>query len=296
VILIRKLDEKLKHPPKPTFFYPFNATEAIPRGLLFVREPLSENKTKEYPYRFIFTTSNSGKILSKVGYLGPDGQSDGLLSNIRQYPTNGKLYEVPYLPYAVHQNNTEEIDDLFLSLLRNSTLDGYYGSIEFSYLQYNSSMEGVGISYTVQAPTSCEFFHYFAAFGDIRMFCKHGFIATLINTINNAFIKSLLGANAFRIEASFEKMPYLFTGFRLDVDFSSTIIHLILLFPIPMFIMTLLLEKTTKLREMMKLNGMKMKYYWITYCVIHGVIYLLFTCTLIYVCSFAFQIAFSFAK
>ncbi len=76
---------------------------------------------------------------------------------------------------------------------------------------------------------------------------------------------------------------------QLLMDQSASVFFFVFLFPLPMIMFTIVYEKTERIREMMKLSGLKMRYYWIVTFVFNFVLYLLFTAVLTYALAAALQ-------
>lgn len=311
VIMKKAIGRFPKPPPVPQIFEPLPIPTLFQLAENMVdpsEKPLFENRTAYFPHRFLFTKSEPNTVEQELGVLGPNGQASGFLGQMNQTWMSELLESigVNMVPYAVHVKDRKEMDSvMYQSQKRSGHLDAYFGAVEFSALQSNGSAGGgggdkggVGLRYTVQAAKDCSLYTVFGRFGVNSEFCSYGFTAYLMNSVNNAFVKSVFGDLAFSIKASIQKMPFISD---LDIaslmfDNSAQIIHLVLLFPLPMFIYTLLLEKTSRIREMMKLNGMRMKYYWSTYLLFNAAIYCLFTCVLCYVCSLAFGFRYAFSN
>jgi len=308
VIMKKAIGRFPKPPPTPVV----SPSMDVARVFEFIQgrlSPLSPEETPFFPFRFMYTKSNPNTVQEQLGVLGPNGQKEGFFGFMDQTDANDTLGSigVSKIPYAVYMKNASDMDNLvYNSQKSRGSMDGYYGSLEFTSLitsakndssNDKNNQKDIGIQYTVQSVSDCSLFTAFEG----RIFpglCNYGFTASLMNMVNNAFVESVLGNLAFKINTAIQKMPYIN---NLDIsalmfDNSAQIIHLVLLFPLPMFIYTLLLEKTTRIREMMKLNGMRMKYYWITYLAFNATIYFLFTCALCYICSLAFGFKWAYSN
>lgn len=283
--------------PKPVLVYsPETSLDQVWERDLFSIFSLMENETYLYPHRFFVTSPES--MRGTVGSLNRDGKGNsGLIGSVKQITGEHALYGNPNVPYATFMPSQADIDQHMYDALKNDSLDGYFGGIDFAAI--NMSLTTAALKYTIQNPVSCSAFKYFPIDGLLQhitdSICNFGFRAYLMNIVNNAFYSKLFGESTF-IRTKIMQMPYE-SSINLAAtmqDATPQIIVLILLFPLPMFMYTLVLEKTSRIREMMKLNGMSMKYYWITYYIFHFFIYIFFTCAFVWAFSMILQFKWSF--
>ncbi|KAG2382160.1 hypothetical protein C9374_005362 [Naegleria lovaniensis] len=105
--------------------------------------------------------------------------------------------------------------------------------------------------------------------------CRDVLGVGLQNWMNDAFLKNMTGSNSYRIKTSTAQMPYdtSIATFQIADLLGYFFFPMILCLLLPSFSFTVVLEKQFKLREMMKLMGMKMRYYWLVTYVFFFLLY-----------------------
>jgi len=100
--------------------------------------------------------------------------------------------------------------------------------------------------------------------------------SSAVSAVNTAIARELTGDSNFTIKAYLQQMPTTSEGTLLGslASGGGSLLGTILLFPLPLFLYPLVLEKSNKLREMMKLSGMQMKYYWLVTLGMNFILYM----------------------
>jgi ABC-type multidrug transport system ATPase subunit len=98
--------------------------------------------------------------------------------------------------------------------------------------------------------------------------------------------------NIIDIKTTITRMPekkVLLSPSKVLMDQTSSIFYFVFLFPLPMIMFSIVYEKTERIREMMKLSGLKMRYYWIVIIMFNFILYIVLTGCLTYVLAAILQ-------
>ncbi|KAL9657109.1 hypothetical protein ABK040_002735 [Willaertia magna] len=149
---------------------------------------------------------------------------------------------------------TEKLSAMGAYILRNLTLLNTFNSISYS-IQYDKSDRTQFCKSTLRkAPLS-----YFITS------CDYTLGVSLQNWMNDAFLRVASGNVGMRIRTYVAQMPYTTSipSFAIADALGFFFYPLILCLLLPAFSFTIVFEKQFKLREMMKLMGLKLRYYFL---------------------------------
>lgn len=153
---------------------------------------------------------------------------------------------------------------------RVSEILNLLGAVDFK--EFSSKKFDYTITYDKAACNGCPTICTMTVYGSdgrpaIPVECENAIRTTLISKLNSAYLSKLV-SKPIKIETTVQKMPFLFYTFNIIDQLKSLLksglisFDIILLFPLPVFISSILIEKG-RIREMMKTNGLKMYMYWI---------------------------------
>lgn len=136
------------------------------------------------------------------------------------------------------------------------------GAYLFNQIAFNGTSGSYSIQYTVQNGLQNTGFQMLST-----MFPDSVFRLYFINAVHDAILKTLLGlapnSSLHLLQTSIKSMPYVLV-LKLDIatTLSSFMFPLALSFLLPVFVHHFVMEKEGRLREFMKIMGMKTSYYW----------------------------------
>eukprot|EP01080_Neovahlkampfia_damariscottae_P005388 gene5388-9195_t len=265
----------------------------------------SDNTTRLILPKTFFITLPP-ELKERVGNLSQHSISYGLLSNIDQV----KVKYFGNVPFSNSQfNDTNELDNYLYAQI-DFERKNLIISLEMAQLigAYDiKSFTDTNLKYTITHDADCGscFNHHFRTLDspddpnrqstlDSKQ-AKQLIQTALMSILNNAYLKS---KNIPGVEASINQMPTWTFGIPALSQLKQVMISgfltipVLLLLPLPVFLYTIVLEKTENIREMMKLMGLKMQYYWIVFFTFNYLIYLFIAISTFLLCL-AFQFKFA---
>jgi len=236
------------------------------------------SKIQLYPQHFSYTidldffsgnwiVDATGRNVS--GELSATNQQSGLLGNIGQYSyVNPTWTNVTKCPFFVHKNSLEEsqkeIQNLYEFLNQNDARH-----IARSYLVYESP-DSVVVLNDVDTSTGhleMEIMYsnnlVYTRREKMRLPNKIRYeLGSIMHAMHSAFTLQSNGTKV--VTASIQGFPYYSQPLEFDLNdiVGPTLIPFALGFLIPLFMYTIVLEKENRVREMMKMMGMRMSTYW----------------------------------
>lgn len=269
----------------PEFFYvSFNSSEISPQLLGEI--------------------SADGSVVS--GFLGSMFNISGLLRVTvnRTVVDNGggsgdsveQQMRVPY--FTVIADGDRDIDSILYDFASNGTQPLAAGSYKFHRLNLNASVASTTsspmVEFIVQADDleSTQFCESVNLVVGRTTSCFSFVSANMATNVHHTALKALTGGK-YGIMGTSAQIPYLAQPprvFRLGNVLGIFFFPLVLSLMLPVFTYTIVLEKEYKIREMMKLMGMKMVYYWTNTYVFQYLLYLISAVIFIVLCG-AFRFA-----
>jgi len=226
-------------------------------------------------YRGVFETFYVDTEPS-VGTRPLNANGTGFLAKI---PQNITAFEGVNNPYFVKYNSADEIDNKLAAMeadvqkipsdqRRNGEIAN--GAILFNSFQPSpSGADPAVLDYTYQWPNSSDDngnYWYLSSF-PLYGTPFSGSIQILEELLHSAFLNQLSGGRFKQIYATLQDWTYTWTssfdGRSIISSVSSALFPLGLSLLLPTFIYAIVEEKQMKLRELMKMMGMKMKNYWL---------------------------------
>eukprot|EP01080_Neovahlkampfia_damariscottae_P001324 gene1324-11407_t len=259
---------------------------------------INNNASDSPPYRYLYTIDSTVDNAT-LGYLDRDGKKTGFMSSLQLgvnyvfYTNSSKTNFTPMaLPHFSYMNTTEEIDALLYAKLNR------YGSNDFQselgtyhFKALNWTLPNASLNYDIQydqvATTSSavsDFCDNVKFFGSCRAFMPN----SMMSSMNGIFL-SKITSGRYAVQSFTKHWPYTFevADFRVADRLGSFFYPLILMFLLPVFMYTIVLEKQGKLREMMKLMGMKVfNYFLVTYATFFF-FYIIVLCEFLIICLIA---------
>lgn len=254
-----------------------------------VKMPVALNQSWTY-----FIGDPLPQSVPDLGYLSITGDKGGMLSSINQtkyFTPNGTAYHMPFLlPYSSRaklQTEIKSMKDRFSAALQSggeieSFLAAPFAALAFSFR--NVSTQGTPhLSFELQREQQ---YPYIIAYqGDssselgvagIILMASAWLVASI-----NLVVKTLL-----------QGFPYEDLPLNIDVgSFTATLTYpLIMSWLLPVYVYNIVLEKQEKLREMMKMMGLKMINYWIVTFLYNAILYLA-VLVIVYCFSYGFGFA-----
>jgi hypothetical protein len=114
---------------------------------------------------------------------------------------------------------------------------------------------------------------------------------TMINMIDTAYMRLITGNSNYTIVTFVQELPFIEQVPQFDIaSFLSVLLYpFAISFVLPVYVNSIVVEKQERLREMMKMMGLKMVYYWITNYIWDMILYILIVAVLI-ITSLAFTL------
>ncbi|EFC42636.1 predicted protein [Naegleria gruberi] len=265
-----------------------NSTSVELSQLMYQAKMQAQNLTFNPP-ESLFFTSDKNDYLNSIGFgtmSSNQSGSSGFLANFSPWSrssvmmlVNGTFDEkgmisIPYSNGCC--GKTENLDAVGAYIVRKLDTSGINYTVQFDYHE------------------KTQFFAEFLSKSPLTYIvtsARDAISVSLQNWMNDAFLKNLTGS--FRIRTYTAQMTYdtQLISFRLSDMLGSFFFPLILSLLLPTFTFTIVMEKQYKLREMMKLMGMKMRYYFLVTYVFFYAMYAL-SAILFIIFSIAFDFRF----
>lgn len=206
-----------------------------------------------------------------VGGLYTNGSGYGLLGEIRQQ-YEGIPYN--YTPSFVKQSSQSYMQDQIETGknygLQQAVATGIYpprcdtcprSALNIEFVQDGNTTT---FDYNVQVDTQL---------GVQPLYTIH----TVINMMDTALLRYLTNNTLYQIDIFIQGMPYLQQPLPFDIaGFMSIILYpFAVSFLLPLYVSAIVLEKQERLRELMKMMGMKMRNYWVVNYLYDALLYVL---------------------
>ena len=263
------------------------------QNLVLQSEPTATKNLTFSPPEAFYITSDKQNYLSSIptGRLGPrTGTTNGFLRFVspmsRLFGTvNGTYNEtgnimIPYSLDAPFTNETqmdEQIYDELGAVGRKEKLVAIGGYVIRDFSVYDGTRKN-GINYTVEYDYNektqfCKQIIGKTPISYVAKSCRDVLGVGMQNWMNDAFLRNVTGS--YRILTYTAQMPYdtEVATFQIADLLGFFFFPMILCLLLPSFSFTIVLEKQFKLREMMKLMGMKMRYYWVVTYIFQYILY-----------------------
>eukprot|EP01104_Vermistella_antarctica_P009347 TRINITY_DN2398_c0_g1_i1.p1 TRINITY_DN2398_c0_g1~~TRINITY_DN2398_c0_g1_i1.p1 ORF type:complete len:959 (-),score=230.66 TRINITY_DN2398_c0_g1_i1:64-2940(-) len=254
----------------------------------FSTEPCKDSKGN-FPcvWNYLFF-SESADVGDSVGQEPCDGKKKhGLLGSIPQTYFHDAEVNNFYSPCFVEYPTQDAMDEELLTELEEGvTMFNFYegydlptGAIYFEHI----NLTGYSFEYTVQTP-SVDYFYNAYKNGDGSSLAQE-----YITTLNTMFLTNVTDKPTERIVST--HIEFLYTSYQVLAGGPLLDWMTLWFFPfalsvmMPSFMYILVLERSERLVEMMKMMGAKMSIYWL---VVFLVQYLLYLCTVIVVIAMCF--------
>jgi ABC-type multidrug transport system ATPase subunit len=243
-------------------------------------------------YWTFFYGSMNG-LENEVGRLDPYGGHSGLLGEIPQ-SQHGLENTTYYTPFIVeYPDRPTLLKELILAKEEFATAlaSGKETKlVPFPAIAYNFHKFELGATPKLELEILREDqFPYVLAYHSFKASLPSDFLFSGIVAISAAFLKYVANIT---LDVDQQGFPYKDTALNIDIgSFMAALLYpLVLSWLLPVFIYNIVLEKQEKLREMMKMMGLKMRNYWIVtfiYDVILYVVVLIVTYSVSYAFGFA---------
>eukprot|EP01088_Endostelium_zonatum_P008159 TRINITY_DN2078_c0_g2_i1.p1 TRINITY_DN2078_c0_g2~~TRINITY_DN2078_c0_g2_i1.p1 ORF type:complete len:384 (-),score=70.62 TRINITY_DN2078_c0_g2_i1:5-1156(-) len=244
------------------------------------------------------------ELASSVGTLLSNGSSSALLSNIPQTLCTPYDYPDPFsIPYVKTLNSREDLiqdlldeNDKFLASLlsgiRAKAVHYPQSSISFNNVSLPNNLSAPGSPLTFEA----EIFTLREGdfpYSNIYSSSPEQIWSGAVQILTNAVI-SLLNHKTFTLSVNYARIQgFPFTpvvpGIDLGSWLASLLYPLIMSWLLPVYMYNILIEKETRLFDMMKMMGLKAYHYWIVNYIYFFILYLV-----IMIIVFALSYIFSF--
>ncbi|KAL9642897.1 hypothetical protein ABK040_010592 [Willaertia magna] len=211
-------------------------SRALPTSIVRGNYEFKENIL--IPYSILPTTTVNGNLTTG-------------LSRNRTFTNEKSLDEIIYDELGT-VGRSERIAAVGAYIIRNLSTSVNYPNIKYT-IQYDHDENGQFCSEVLRKGT----------FSLTVKSCRDTIASGLQNWMNDAFLRRVTGNQAARITTRIAQMTYdtELTRFQLADTMGSFFYPLILSLLLPAFTFMIVFEKESKLREMMKLMGMKIRYY-----------------------------------
>eukprot|EP00761_Pharyngomonas_kirbyi_P012678 gb/GECH01012705.1/.p1 GENE.gb/GECH01012705.1/~~gb/GECH01012705.1/.p1 ORF type:complete len:859 (+),score=194.83 gb/GECH01012705.1/:1-2577(+) len=260
--------------------------EPPPISLLALQRFASDGQS---PSRFAFV--ERGDLIDPIGFKGKYGNGSGLLENIQQVPLSGNR-SGEFFPYFTEFRSAENLTiEIYDNLNRagsgtdNDTLNVFGGFI-FDQLQYSEDEYNIDFTFQYDNRSISDFC---SNFPDA---CPKVFSNYMINSMVSSLMSFATGGRYTSL-SQVQPSPYEEEPLSIQVGDQSGnfFFPFILTLLLPVFMYTIVLEKQNRLREMMKLMGMRMYNYWVLTYAFSFLLYLL-SCLIFVIMSAIFQFRF----
>jgi ABC-type multidrug transport system ATPase subunit len=190
-----------------------------------------------------------------------------------------------HVPYAVIESSGDAINSILYNFAQAGVQQLSAGAFKFK--QLNLDPNSPSISYTVQSDDLGE--TKFCATVNLlagRVNCSDLLFPEMATSVHDTALQ-IMTKGQFGIIGSSAQIPYWVTPPQV---FSAATILGVFFFPLvlslllPVFTYTIVLEKEYKMREMMKLMGMRMSYYWINTYIFQYLLYILSAIIFVILC------------
>jgi len=250
-------------------------------------------------------STDSPDLDEAVGSLFPNMTGSGMLGRIPQYDVEAISPKLPRVvrPYFVFFDSPEIMEDDITALKKQEIAQSVQNttekpcpkcpvtSYEFRDLVENASY--VSLDYNMMLDTQLYPFS-FPSNREIGMNMIHS--AFLNDIYHNVFLPLVDDSNEDigldpTIFSWFRKMPYVTLAPLADVAsfFAIFMLPLCLSFLLPVFVYGIVLEKQEKLRSMMLMMGLQMRWYWLVNYLFNFVMYII-VCLVVVIISLAFSL------
>ena len=256
---------------------------------LMVQVKNSQNLTFNPPESIYFSSNrkdyldniNFGQLSSKFGV------SNGFLKDFspisRKIPSmqvNGTFETsgMISIPYSVSSfNNSTEMENVIYEKLASDGKSKHALDAVGGYIinQLTTSTRAV-LNYTIQYDSNekslfCDYLSKTIPISFVITSCRNVMGVSMQNWMNDAFLKNITGRYHIRTYTSQMSYTISFPSANISDLLGSLFFPMILCLLLPSFTFTIVMEKQFKLREMMKLMGMKMRYYFlVSYMFFYG--------------------------
>ena len=224
-----------------------------------------------------------------IGNLTVDGiGNSGLVGEITQLVNTSNTENITYTPWYYRWDNFDDMNN-YLETQKNYWVQRQLANQRYPrcltcpqsanvFNNIQTTPNNISIDYEVMIDTQL---------GESPIVTWH----TMINMMDTAFVRYVTNVADYEIITWIQQLPYIEQVPEFDIaSFLSVLLYpFAISFILPVYVNAIVLEKQERLREMMKMMGLKMSYYWLTNYIWDFILYILVVIVLI-VSSLVFQL------
>ena len=207
-----------------------------------------------------------------VGALYSNGTGYGLLGQVRQLNFGASGYMPNFEQQSSETSMQDQIDTSKNYYLQQAVATGVYpprcdtcprSALNMDF-EEDQATNSTTLDYVLQIDTQL---------GIQPLNTIH----TVLNIIDNAFLRYVTNNTLYQMDVFVQGMPYLQQPLPFDIaGFMSILLYpFAVSFLLPLYVSSIVLEKQERLRELMKMMGMKMRNYWVVNYLYDALLYTL---------------------